>query len=75
MDKPSSPAGEAIQAFYSEINGRNKQTQTEFRQRVLKVNEADLKRVAGQYLSSDKAQTAVITSTELAESTGLQIIN
>jgi Zn-dependent M16 (insulinase) family peptidase len=75
MDKPSSPAGEAIQAFYSEINGRNKQTQTEFRQRVLKVNEADLKRVADQYLSSDKAQTAVITSTELAESTGLQIIN
>ena len=75
MDKPSSPAGEAIQAFYSEINGRNKQTQTEFRQRILKVNEADLKRVADQYLSSDKAQTAVITSTELAESTGLQIIN
>jgi Zn-dependent M16 (insulinase) family peptidase len=75
MDKPSSPAGEAIQAFYSEINGRNKQTQTEFRQRILKVNEADLKRVSDQYLSSDKAQTAVITSTELAESTGLQIIN
>lgn len=75
MDKPSSPAGEAIQAFYSELNGRNKQTQIEFRQRILKVNEADLKRVAEEYLSPNNAQTAVITNTELAESTGLQIIS
>ena len=75
MDKPSSPAGEAIQAFYSELNGRNKQTQTEFRQRILKVNETDLKRVAEEYLSPDKAQTAVITNTDLAESSGLKIIN
>ena len=75
MDKPSSPAGEAIQAFYSELNGRNKQTQTEFRQRVLKTNEADLKRVAEQYLSSSNATTAIITNSDLAEITGLQIIN
>jgi Zn-dependent M16 (insulinase) family peptidase len=75
MDKPSSPAGEAIQAFYSELNGRNKATQVEFRQRILNVNEADLKRVAEQYLGSDKAQTAVITNTDLAESTGLQIVD
>ena len=75
MDKPSSPAGEAIQAFYSELNGRNKQTQTEFRQRVLKINEADLKRVAEQYLSPSNATTAIITNSDLADSTGLQIIN
>ena len=75
MDKPSSPAGEAIQAFYSELNGRNKQTQTEFRQRILKVNEADLKRVAEEYLSPEKATTAVITNSDLAESTGLKIIS
>jgi Zn-dependent M16 (insulinase) family peptidase len=75
MDKPSSPAGEAIQAFHSELNGRNKQTQIEFRQRILKVNEADLKRVTEEYLSPNKAQTAVITNTELAESSGLQIIS
>ena len=75
MDKPSSPAGEAIQAFYTELNGRNKQTQIEFRQRVLKVNEGDLKRVAEQYLSPDKATTAIITNTDLAGPTGLQIIN
>ncbi len=75
MDKPSSPAGEAIQAFYTELNGRNKQTQIEFRQRVLKVNEGDLKRVAEQYLSPDNATTAIITNTDLAAPTGLQIIN
>ena len=75
MDKPSSPAGEAIQAFYSELNGRNKQTQIEFRQRTLKVNEADLKRVAEQYLSPSNATTAIITNAELAGATGLQIIN
>jgi Zn-dependent M16 (insulinase) family peptidase len=75
MDKPSSPAGEAIQAFYSELNGRNKQTQTEFRQRILKVNEADLKRVAEEYLSPEKATTAVITNSDLAESTGIKIIS
>jgi Zn-dependent M16 (insulinase) family peptidase len=75
MDKPSSPAGEAIQAFYSEINGRNKATQVEFRQRILTVNEADLKRVAEQYLGSANAHTAVITNTDLAESTGLQLVD
>ena len=75
MDKPSSPAGEAIQAFYTELNGRNKQTQIEFRQRVLKVTEGDLKRVAEQYLSPDNATTAIITNTDLAGPTGLQIIN
>ena len=75
MDKPSSPAGEAIQSFYSELNGRNKQTQTEFRQRILKVSETDLKRVAAEYLTPEKAQTAVITNNELAAGTGLDIIS
>lgn len=75
MDKPSSPAGEAIQAFYSELNGRSKDTQTEFRQRILKVNESDLKRVAEQYLNPKKAQTAIITNADLAASTNFQIIN
>ena len=75
MDKPSSPAGEAIQAFYSELNGRSKQTQIEFRKNILKVNEADLKRVAEEYLRPNKAQTAVITNTDLAESSGLEIIS
>jgi Zn-dependent M16 (insulinase) family peptidase len=75
MDKPSSPAGEAIQAFYSKLNGRNKETQIEFRKNILKVNEADLKRVAEEYLRPNKAQTAVITNTDLAESSGLEIIS
>ena len=74
MDKPSSPAGEAIQSFYSELNGRNKDTQTEFRQRILNVTEADLKRVAAKYLTPEKAQTAVITNNELAAGSGLDVV-
>jgi hypothetical protein len=38
------------------------------------VTDADLKRVASEYLRPEVAQTAVITNTELAAKTGLDII-
>ena len=75
LDKPGSPAGEAIQAFHSELNGRGKACSIKFRNQVLAVTEADLKRVASDYLTADKAQTAVITNADLAASTGLNIIS
>ena len=75
LDKPGSPAGEAIQAFHSELNGRGKACSVQFRNQVLAVTEADLKRVASIYLTADKAQTAVITNTDLAASTDLDIIS
>jgi len=75
LDKPGSPAGEAIQAFHSELNGRGKACTVKFRNQVLAVTEADLKRVASTYLTADKAQTAVITNADLAASTGLDIIS
>ena len=50
LDKPASPAGEAMQAFHSELNGRNKASIVQFRNRVLAVTDADLKRVASTYL-------------------------
>jgi Zn-dependent M16 (insulinase) family peptidase len=75
LDKPGSPAGEAIQAFHAELNGRGKACTEQFRNQVLAVTEADLKRVASAYLSQDAAQTAVITNTELAAGTGLEIIS
>ena len=75
LDKPGSPAGEAIQAFHSELNGRGKACSVQFRNQVLAVTEADLKRVASTYLTADKAQTAVITNTDLAASTDLDIIS
>ena len=74
MDKPASPAGEAMQAFHGELNGRSKASISEFRNRVLAVTDADLKRVAAQYLRPEVAQTAVITNNDLAAKTGLDII-
>ena len=74
LDKPSSPAGEAMQAFHSELNGRNKASAMAFRTRVLAVTQDDLKRVADHYLRPEFAQTAVITNTDLAATTGLTTI-
>jgi Zn-dependent M16 (insulinase) family peptidase len=74
LDKPGSPAGEAIQAFHAELNGRGKACTEQFRNQVLAVTEADLKRVTSTYLRADAAHTAVITNAELAAGTGLDII-
>ena len=75
LDKPGSPAGEAIQAFHAELNGRGKACTEQFRNQVLAVTETDLKRVAATYLSADKAQTAVITNADLAATTELDIVS
>jgi Zn-dependent M16 (insulinase) family peptidase len=73
LDKPGSPAGEAIRTFHSELNGRSKQSLSEFRGRVLAVNESQLKTVCDQYLRQQSAHTAVITNTELAANISLEI--
>ena len=62
LDKPNSPSGEAKQAFFAELNGRNKQTIKEFRDRTLNVKHADITRVANQYLVPENCNTAVITN-------------
>ena len=74
LDKPCSPAGEAMQAFHGELNGRSKSSMVQFRNRVLDVTDADLKRVASTYLPPELAQTAVITNSDLAAKTGLDIV-
>ncbi len=62
LDKPSSPAGEAKQAFHNALFGRSNEQRRVFRQRILQVSLADLKRVTQTYLQADLASTAVITS-------------
>ena len=62
LDKPNSPSGEAKQAFFAELNGRNKQTIKEFRDRTLNVKDADITRVANKYLVPENCNTAVITN-------------
>ena len=66
LDKPGSPAGEAIQTFHGELNARSKDSLSEFRSRVLAVNESQLKDVSEQYLGRQTAHTAVITNADLA---------
>ena len=73
LDKPGSPAGEAIRTFHNELSGRSKDSYSNFRSRVLSVDEPQLKAVCDQYLRQQSAHTAVITNAELAENIALEI--
>jgi Zn-dependent M16 (insulinase) family peptidase len=70
IDKPSSPAGEAKQHFHNAWSGRSHQQRAEFRQRILDVSLADLKRVTETYLNPSMASTAVITGNGQTEVVG-----
>lgn len=61
LDRPRSPAGDAVSAFYAERNGRSPDQRRRFRARLLDVTLDDLRRIAKDYLTADKLQTAVIT--------------
>lgn len=50
MDKPGSPAGEAITACYALLHARTPTFRRTLRERLLHVTLEDLKRVARQYL-------------------------
>ena len=64
MDKSSSPAGEAKQAFYNELFGRTREQRLAFRKQVLATQVEDLQRVARQYLIADKASIGVISNSQ-----------
>lgn len=64
MDKSSSPAGEAKQAFYNELFGRTRDLRLAFRKQVLATQVEDLQRVARQYLLANKASVGVISNTQ-----------
>jgi Zn-dependent M16 (insulinase) family peptidase len=64
IDKPSSPAGEAKQAFHNELQGRTAAWRNEFRQRILVVNKQDLNRVANLYFDESKASYGVLIQNE-----------
>ncbi len=62
FDKPSSPAGEAKSAYHNDLFGRNKSQRQAIRKKVLSVTIEDLKRIAGQYLASENASTAILSN-------------
>jgi Zn-dependent M16 (insulinase) family peptidase len=77
MDKTSSPAGEAKQAFYNHLFGRSLQDRTTFRERVLATTIEDLRRVAQTYFDPERASIGIVSSQEALEGSrieGLKII-
>ncbi|WAU72159.1 insulinase family protein [Acinetobacter sp. TR11] len=60
MDKPGSPAGEAITACYALLHARTPKFRRVLRERLLSVSLEDLKRVAKQYLLEQKPVKAVV---------------
>ena len=60
MDKPGSPAGEAITACYALLHARTPKFRKMLRERLLNVTLDDLNRVAKQYLLEQKPVKAVV---------------
>lgn len=76
IDKPSSPAGEAKDAFHNQLFGRTAEQRQHQRSRVLGVTLDDLRRVGERYLRPDQASVAVVSNTQaaaLAEKLGLEV--
>ena len=67
IDKPGTPAAEAIGAFHAQLHGRTPEHRREFRSRVLKVTLDDLKRVGEIYLQPELASVAVVSDAETLE--------
>jgi Zn-dependent M16 (insulinase) family peptidase len=77
IDKPSSPAGEAKQAFHNELQGRTAEWRNDFRQRILAVTQNDLDRVASTYFKEEKASYGALIHNEMrseAEDQNFEII-
>ena len=62
MDKSTSPAGEAKQAFYNDLFGRTREHRLHFRRQVLDTQLSDLQRVAQRYLVPEQASIGVISN-------------
>jgi len=65
IDRPGSPAGEAMTSFFNSLHGRTPEQRREFRHRVLQVKIEDLQRVAATYLLPEKANVAVLSDAKV----------
>ncbi|TEU30543.1 insulinase family protein [Alkanindiges illinoisensis] len=73
MDKPGSPAGEAITACHAMLHGRTPEFRQQMRSKLLEVTLDDLKRVARQYIQAKTPVRAVVAP--YAKSGELQELN
>ena len=65
LDRPGSPAGEAIGSYFGARHGRDPAQRRRFRGAVLGVTLEDLRRVTDRYLVPERARDAVVTSEDL----------
>ncbi|OOS07120.1 hypothetical protein SAMN02745664_11223 [Moraxella cuniculi DSM 21768] len=70
MDKPASPAGEAVKSCLSQLHQRDKAWQQQLRAKILAVNIDDLKRVARKYLKNQPHTRAVLAPMGQEEALG-----
>ncbi|MDH5738145.1 MAG: peptidase M16, partial [Gammaproteobacteria bacterium] len=61
LDSPGSPAGEARHAFHQSLQGRSLEHRKHYRESILSVSVADIRRVTETYLTRESSQV-VITS-------------
>ena len=61
LDKPDSPAGGAKREFNALLNDRTEALRQRFRERILAVDESQLKHVTETYLTQNSRHTCVIT--------------
>ncbi|MDO4451037.1 MAG: insulinase family protein [Moraxella sp.] len=64
MDKPASPAGEAVKCCFNELHGRTPELQEQLRAKLLAVSIDDLKRVARTYLKDKPCMRASLAPLE-----------
>lgn len=67
MDKPGSPAGEAVKSCFSELHERDQAWQQAMRAKILAVTIDDLKRVAMTYLKDKQHTKATLAPIEKAD--------
>jgi Zn-dependent M16 (insulinase) family peptidase len=76
IDRPESPAGEAVAAYFGTRHGRTPAHRLAVRRAVMQVGMEDLKRVADRYLEVDAGSVAVISNESTLEadpSLGLEL--
>ena len=62
FDKPSSPSGEAKNAYHNQLFGRTPEHRQALRKKVLGVTLDDLVNVTKKYLTADKQKIAVLSN-------------
>ncbi len=62
IDRPDSPAGEAVIGYFGALHGRTTEQRRTLRRQVLDVSKDDLNRVCETYLANEAPSTSVVTS-------------